>query len=118
MASSRRFCFTLSGIWPAIAPGARAVLLRIGKHAEPLEFRFADEIEQRLKARLGLAGKADDERRPQRDAGNAGADFFDQIHDVLLRGFAAHPFEHVFVDVLERHVHITRHFRAPGNGRG
>ena len=69
-----------------------------------------------LKARLGFAGKTDDERRPQRDARNAGADFADQIHDVLLRGFAAHPFEHVFVDVLERHVHVARDFFAVGDG--
>ena len=69
-----------------------------------------------LKARLGLAGKTDDERRPQRDAGNAGADAFDEIHDVLLRGFAAHPFEHVLVDVLERNVHVARDLFAFGDG--
>jgi hypothetical protein len=34
----------------------------------------------------------------------------------LLRGFAAHPFEHVFVNVLERNIHIARHFFALGNG--
>ena len=42
--------------------------------------------------------------------------FFDQVHDVLLRGLAAHPFEHVFVDVLQRHVHVARDLRAFGDG--
>ena len=51
----------------------------------------------------------------KRDARNARADFRDQIHDVLLRGFAAHPFEHVFVDVLERHVHVARDLWAFGD---
>ncbi len=97
-------------------PGERAVFLRIGEHAEPLEFHFANEIEQCLKAHLGFAGKTDDEGRPQRDAGNSDANFANQIHDVLLRGFAAHPFEHVFVDMLERKVHITRDFFAIGDG--
>ena len=69
-----------------------------------------------LKIRLRLAGKTDDERRAQCDAGNARADFRDQIDDVLLRGFAAHPFQHVFVDVLQRHVHVARDFRAFGDG--
>ena len=95
---------------------ARAVFLRIRKNAEPLKLRLADEIEQRVEARLGLAGKADYESRPQRDARHAGADSFDEVHDILLRGFAAHPFEHVFVNMLERHVHVARDFLAAGDG--
>ena len=68
--------FHLVGNLAGHRAGARAVFLGIGKHAEPLEFGFADEIQQRVEARLRLAGKTDDERRPQRDAGNAGADGF------------------------------------------
>ena len=90
--------------------------LRVSKHTKSLEFRFADEIEQFLEARFGFAGKADDEGRAQCDARHAGPDFPDEIHDVLPRGFAPHPFEHVFVDVLERNVHVTRHLRASGDG--
>ena len=40
----------------------------------------------------------------------------DQIHDVLARSLAAHAFEHVVVDVLQRHVHVARHLRAFGDG--
>ena len=67
------FLFHLVGKLAGHRAGARAVFLGIGKHAEAFEFRFADEIQQRFKARLGFAGKTDDEGRPQRDAGNAGA---------------------------------------------
>ena len=49
------------------------------------------------------------------DSWNACADFRDQIHNVLLRRFAPHPFEHVFVDVLERDVNVARHFLTFGN---
>ena len=62
---------------------ARAFLLRIAENAEPLEFRFADELAEFVDVRLGFAGKADDERRAHRDAGNAGADALDQIADVV-----------------------------------
>ena len=105
-------------VWnlPGHFSGASVFLLRVGENAEPLEFRLADEIEQRLKIFLRLAGKTDDERRAQRDAGNPGADAFEQVHDVLLRSLAPHPLEHVFVDVLERNVHVARDFRTLRNG--
>ena len=46
--------------------GRRVGLERVGEDAQPLEPRRPDEGEQLLELRLGLAGEADDERRPQR----------------------------------------------------
>ena len=40
----------------------------------------------------------------------------DQVHDVLFGSLAAHPFEHVLVDVLQRDVHVTCHLRTLGDG--
>ena len=83
---------------------------------EALKLRIADKIQQRVKTGFRLAGETDDERRAQRDAGDAGTDAFDEIHDVLLRGLAPHPFEHVLVDVLERDVDVARDLLALGDG--
>ena len=69
-----------------------------------------------MKIFFGLAGKADDKRRAQRNSRDAGADSLQQIHDVLPGGLAAHALEHAPMDVLERDVDIPRHFRTLGNG--
>ena len=94
--------------------GAGAVFLGIRENAEPLEFCLADKIQQRLKL-ASVSPETHNKGRAQRDAGNAGADFPDQIHDVLLRGFAPHAFQHVPVDVLQRHVHVARDLFAVRN---
>ena len=92
------------------------VLLRIGEHAQPLEARRPDEFQQRLKIFLRLAGKSDNERRAQSDARHARADSGDEIDNVLLRCFPAHPFQHVLVDVLQRHIDVARHLGTFRNG--
>src|SRR5439155_14702494 len=58
---------------------AGSCLLRVSEHPQPLELRFADELEQRLEASSGFAGKPDDEGGADRDARNVRADFADQI---------------------------------------
>jgi hypothetical protein len=60
-------------------------------------------------------GNADDEGRPQGDAGNAGADARDEVADVLAAGLAAHAGEQIVVDVLQRHVHVARDLLARGD---
>src|SRR5947208_695922 len=62
--------------------GDGALLLRVGEHAEPLEFRFADEPEQGLETLLRLAGKPHDEGGAQREAGKARAEAGDQVAQV------------------------------------
>src|SRR5258708_4936261 len=62
--------------------GPRALLFRVGEHAEALEAGLADEVEQGLEIGLGLARKTDNKRRSQRDPGQAGANPADQIDQV------------------------------------
>src|SRR5581483_12325136 len=61
-----------------------------------------------LEVALGLARKADDERRPEDDAGNGVPDARDEIPQPAARpGTAApHAFEHAVARVLERHVEV------------
>ena len=63
-----------------------------------------------------LAREADDESGAQRNAGNTGPDFGDEIFDVFLRSFATHPFEHVLMNVLQGNIDIARDFGALGDG--
>src|ERR1051326_1086532 len=65
---------------------------------------------------LGFAGETYDEGRADGDARNAATDFLDQIDDVLLARLAPHRREHFLVDVLQRHVDVTRDLRAGGDG--
>ena len=76
-------CFHLLRELASILRGARTFFLRVGEDAEPLEPRALDEVEQVFEFLFGLAGKADDERRADGDAGNAGADACDEVLDVL-----------------------------------
>ena len=48
--------------------GRRAFFVRIGEHADVVEPVIGDEAAQLIDVCLGLAGKADDERRPEGDA--------------------------------------------------
>ena len=84
----------------------RARLERVGKDADALETRRFDEVEQFLELRLGLAGEADDERRPQRQVGDRRAQLAEQV---LGRGAVdapLHALQHAVVDVLQRHVEV------------
>ena len=53
---------------------------------------------------------------PTIDAGDAGADFFDEGADVGAVGFTFHQSEHMIGDVLEGHVDVTGDFLAFGDG--
>ena len=48
----------------------------------------------------------------KRDARNPGAQPNDQIFDVRAGRFAAHPAEHRFIDMLQRHIDVARDFVA------
>ena len=56
----------------------RALLVRVGEHADAIELGLAHEVEQVVEGRVGLARVADDERGAQRDAGDARADLLDE----------------------------------------
>ena len=95
---------------------ARAFFLRVTEHAQALEFRFADEGFEFGDVGLGFTGEADDKRGAYGDAGNARADAFDEIADVVTAGLALHGTEHVVADVLERDVDVAGDLRALGDG--
>ena len=48
--------------------GRGAFFVRVGEHADVVEPVIGDEVAQLVDVRVGFAGEADDERRPQRDA--------------------------------------------------
>ena len=62
---------------------ARPVFLRIFEDAEPFKSSAFDKLEQRLELRVSLAGESNDEGRAQGEAGNAGAQFVDQILNMM-----------------------------------
>ena len=80
--------------------GGRARTRAVDEAEAGVEADLLDQLHRRLEILCGLAGKTDDERRPQRNARHTGADAFEEVHDELLRGFTPHPLEHVFVNVL------------------
>src|ERR1035441_2647671 len=98
------------------AARARAFFLRISEHAQPLEPRLPNEPEQVLKVGFRLTRETADERGAERDAGNTLSNAPDKVHDVLARGLAPHPFEHVLVNMLEGNINVARDLGALGNG--
>src|ERR1700723_3596296 len=58
---------------------------------------------------IGLAGKADDEGRAQREFGTLRAPTLDPRQSLLLRGRALHGFEDFRACVLERDIEIGQH---------
>ena len=96
--------------------GHGAVFAAVGENAQTLEAGLFDEIGQCLEMSRRLTRETHDEGRSQGDAGDAGPDPGDQVSNVLPRSLATHPSEHVVVNVLQRHVHIPRHFGALGDG--
>src|SRR6266581_5935603 len=97
-------------------PCPRSLLLRVSENAQSLELRLANETQQLPKSGLGLAWETDDERRAQGDARNPRPNSPKEIQDVLLRSFAPHPLQHVWVDVLQGDVHVAGDLRTLGDG--
>ena len=96
--------------------GASAVFAAVFKDTGAFEAGFVEEGEQFGVVFGGFAGEADDEGRADGDAGDAGADFFDEGADVGAVGFTFHQSEHMIGDVLEGHVDVTGDFLAFGDG--
>src|SRR5207237_3251705 len=78
------------------------------ENAEPIESRSFDELDERLERRIGFTRKSDDERCAQCHSRNAGAQSGHQVLDMRAARFAAHPAQHALLDMLERHVDVTR----------
>ena len=82
------------------ARGRRPRLEGIRKDADTLEARRLDELEQFLKLRIGFAGKADDERGPHCQVGDAAAQLADQLLGRCPVDTPLHTFQAPLVDVL------------------
>src|SRR5882762_7768943 len=82
--------------------GARAFLLRIFEHPQPLKSSTTDEIKKPGEFLFGFPGKSDDESGTQRHTRNSSAQSVDQIFDVLTRRFTPHASQHRLVDMLQR----------------
>ena len=97
--------------------GARTLLLRVAKYAKPLKASHLDEIKQTAEVLLRFTRKSDDEGGSNRQSGNADAEPANQILDMCPRCFPPHRAQHVGMNVLQRHIHIPRHFRVTSNRR-
>ena len=59
----------------------RVVHVGVAEDAHPVELGRTNEAAQLLEVRLRLTGEADDERRPQGDARDRGADALEQLQE-------------------------------------
>ncbi len=86
----------------ALAPFDGLVL----EAADAVELGFAHPVEQELEVFLGLARKADDERRAHGEIGADLAPLGDAVRGLLLMRGAAHGLQHCGRRMLERDVEI------------
>ena len=93
--------------------GGRAAHRLVSEAADAIERGFVEPIEQDLEIGLGLAGKADDEGRAERQIGADLAPARDALERLFLRGRTLHALEHVGRGVLERNVEIGQNLSAP-----
>src|SRR3990170_2321027 len=82
---------------------ASAFFTRISEHTQPLEPGALNEIEQGLEGCFRFARKSHDEGGAQGNSGNASPDAIDQIDNVSPEISPPHPFQHVFVNMLQWH---------------
>src|SRR6267378_820412 len=95
---------------------ARAFLLRIFEHPQPLKSSATDEIKKAGEFLFGFPGKSDDESGTQRHAWNSSAQPADQIFDVLTRRFSPHAPQHLVVDMLQRNIDVASDLVAVRDG--
>ena len=86
--------------------GPRTGDIFVLKAADPVELGFIHPVEQGLEFRLGLAGVADDEGRPQGDVRAGGAPGRDFVQCAGGGGGAGHAAQRFGMGVLERDVEI------------
>ena len=82
----------------------------VGEHADALKPPLPGEVDHLLKLRLGLAGEAGDERRPEDKLGDPLPQLAEQVLGRLPRHAPLHPLEDRVAGMLERHVEIGDDF--------
>ncbi len=94
----------------------RALLARIDEKTHTIKFGTFDPALQLGDVLVGLARKADDERRAHRDAGDAPAEIVDDLEIPLAVRRPQHRAQHRRADVLQRHVHVRADLRQRSHG--
>ena len=95
--------------------GAGFLFTGIVKDTQTLKSAGIHEFQETLEMLLGFSGEPDNEGRPDRQSGNAGAHPVDQAFDMSAIRFAAHGIQHHVMDVLERHIDIAGYLRIAGD---
>src|SRR5690606_8900107 len=81
------------------------------KDAYMVKADLLDEGQQLLEILVGLSWKADDERAPQGDPGDPGADLFDEPVDQGPVSLAPHPPQDAVGRVLQRELDVLADLR-------
>ena len=89
--------------------GARTLDVLVLEAADPVELGLVQPVEERLELGLGLARKAHDEGRAQRQFRADPAPGGDLVQRLCGRGGAGHAPQHVRMRMLEGHVEIGQH---------
>ncbi len=84
----------------------RALLFREREEPGPVELGRVEEREQFLMIGFGLAGEADDERRPEGRAGFVGADLVDHREEAITAPPPLHASQQRRRRVLQREVEV------------
>ena len=82
------------------------------ERADAVELGFVEPVEQEREILLGLAGKADDESRADRQFRADRAPGADALQRLFLIAGPAHRLQHARRGVLEGHVDIGQHIAA------
>ena len=96
-------------------PRRRRRLLAIGKGPQPFELPPLDKFQEPRELLFRLAGKAGNERGPQRQSGNPRAQPIQEDLGFFPRCRAAHAAQYVVVNMLQGDVDIRKDFSAAGD---
>ena len=94
---------------------ARAFLIGVAESAHPVERGLFHKAAKLLEFFFGFAGKADDERSPQSNAGNDAAHFLDGAQEQVGAASALHALQDRRRGVLQRHVDVGTNIVVGGD---
>src|SRR4029077_3802213 len=86
--------------------GVRALLIGVAKRAHPIKLSLAHKFAELLKLARRFSGKANDERRSQRNPRNRASHFLKRANKQIRSATPFHPLQHRRGCMLQRHVNI------------
>src|SRR5712692_5364282 len=93
-----------------------AFLVGVTERTHPVKFHLADKLAQLVELFLGFPGKARDERRAQRNAGNGAAHLLNRSQKNIRASAALHALQHSWRRVLQRHIDVRANLAMRGDG--